>query len=149
MNHSENVTQQLEQLNQNIKDLTLAIRELVEIEKGRKKASRSKGQPVENLSEDQRTKLKTEFENLYVQWSSGNEFEVRRSLEAMDLDALRLLADVGNVTGDKKASKDKVLRAFITRFREMKMLREGITNSRSRSDDFLADHQQNTPTGRP
>lgn len=126
MNQSEDMTKQLELLNQNIVALTQAIKQLIQIEESKKAKKKSKP-PLLPLTEGDVSKYKSRFDMLYSRWESGNEHEVRRELDAFPIDQLRRFADANNLTVDKKASKDKVLRAILTRFREKKMLFKGIS----------------------
>ena len=80
------------------------------------------------MSPEERNIMKDKFEKLFLDWSSGNEFDVKRSLEEMGQADLRRLADAANVSQDKKASREKLLRLIITRFREKKMLSEGFNH---------------------
>jgi len=127
MNELELINQ-LRRLNENIVDLIATMQELVKIEsqkRGRKKSSNQEGP----MSPHERDIRKDRFEKLFLDWSNGNEFDVKRSLEEMGQSDLRRLADAANVSQDKKASKEKLLRLIITRFREKKMLSEGFNQS--------------------
>ncbi len=129
MSLSDDVARQLESLNENIKDLTSAMRELIEIEKTKRSTKKKPASSQQPLSDEQRIALKSKFESLYSEWASGNEFDVRRSLEEMDLAELRHLVDAANISQDNKASKEKLLRLIVTRFREIRMLGEGLGES--------------------
>jgi hypothetical protein len=128
MNPNDDITKQLELLNQNIVALTQAIRQLIQIEESKKAKKKSKS-PLPPLTEVDISKFKSRFDLMYNRWESGNEHEVRKELDALPIDELRRFADANNLTIDKKSSKDKVLRAILTRFREKKMLFKGINAS--------------------
>lgn len=128
MSQNDDMPKQLELLNQNIVALTQAIKQLIQIEESKKAKKKSKP-PLRPLTEADLSKFKSRFDTLYNRWESGNEHEVRKELDAFPIDELRRFADANNLTVDKKASKDKVLRAILTRFREKKMLFKGINPS--------------------
>lgn len=125
MNQSDDLTRQLEQLNRNIVALTETLKRLIALEESKRAKKKSKS-PPQQLTEADAAKLKSQFDSLYTRWESGREHEVRKELEAIPLDELRRLADANNLTVDKKASREKVLRAILTRFREKAMLFKGM-----------------------
>lgn len=128
MNQDRELLRQIEMLNQNISNLTRVITELISVEEARTSKKRVKPAPVP-LTEEEVVTLKSSFDLMYTRWDSGSEHEVRSDLEAMPFDQLRRFADANNLTIGKKATKDSVLRAVLTRFREKKMLFKGVTSN--------------------
>jgi hypothetical protein len=129
MNQFDNLQSVLESLNKNIVKLTNALRENIDIEKGKQ----SKKKPYikyESLSDVERVQLKNQFDLFYNNWLTGKEFDVKKQLEEYELKNLRKLVDAANISQDRKASKEKLLRLIITRFREMKMLTEGFDKNK-------------------
>ena len=121
MQPNDDLSKQIETLSQNIIELTQTIKQLIQTEEAKKQKKKRKPSPSP-LTEPEILALKTRFDELYEGWASGNEYEVKNQLEVMTLDELRRLADANNLTVNKKQSKEKVLRAILTRFREKKML---------------------------
>jgi hypothetical protein len=129
MNPPENLESVLESLNKNIVELTNVLKEYIDFEKD-KKNKKKPSLKYEALDENERVNLKNQFELLYTDWLNGKEFEVKKNLEKYKLQDLRKLVDAANISQDRKASKEKLLRFIITRFREMKMLTEGLDKSK-------------------
>lgn len=121
MNPNEDLCKQLETLNQNIVELTQAIKHLIQLEESKKQKKVQKPQSSP-LTESDILELKTKFDQYFEKWQTGNEHDVRNQLEAMPVEELKRFADANNLTVNSKQSKEKVLRAIVTRFREKKML---------------------------
>jgi hypothetical protein len=121
MNENENLCKQLETLNQNIVELTQVIKQLIQLEESKKQKKVKKPQSSP-LTESDVLELKAKFDQYFEKWQTGNEHEVRNQLETMPVDELKRFADANNLTVNSKQSKEKVLRAIVTRFREKKML---------------------------
>jgi hypothetical protein len=126
MNPNDELVKEIQELNRNIASLTQAISQLIKIEEAKKSKKKPKS-PLPPLTKADVSNLKSRFDSLYARWETGNEHEVRNELDSTPLDGLRRFADANNLTVDKKASKEKVLRAILTRFREKKMLFKGVS----------------------
>jgi len=128
MNPADKFETVLDSLNKNIIVLTNVLKEYIAIE-NEKKNKKKPSSKYEALGENERVELKNQFELFYNDWLNEKEFEVKKNLEKYKLQDLRKLVDAANISQDRKASKEKLLRLIITRFREMKMLTEGLDKS--------------------
>lgn len=132
MSEYSDLSKQLQALNRAINELTGVISHLIEVEEAKKQKRKQKTTPLP-LTESDVSELKAQFDEFYEKWGSGNEHEIRKQLEDLPLDYLRRFADANNLTVTKKQSKEKVLRAILTRFREKRLLLTNISARDNRS----------------
>jgi hypothetical protein len=74
------------------------------------------------LTQEDVTALQAQFTGLYERWIDGHELETQQTLEQLDADQLRRLADANNLNVTSKMPKEKVLHLIGARFREKKQL---------------------------
>jgi hypothetical protein len=72
------------------------------------------------------------FETLFGIWESGEELQVERELDAMEIEDLRRFADANNLTVSSTTSKRKIMELVSRRFRERRQLMRSNLDRRSR-----------------
>jgi hypothetical protein len=91
------------------------------------RAQKPKPQPLgpEEISRNQER-----FERLFALWDSGEEVQVEKELEGMEVDEIRRFADANNLNVAAKTPKQRVMQLVAGRFRERRQLMRTHFNRR-------------------
>lgn len=141
----DQINESLKHMQAQLDEVLLIVKELHGQKKARAVAKKANAVKPAPLSEDDISKYKLKFSDLYEQWLSGSEVSVQSVLESMDADELRRFADANNLNVTSKTPKPKCLQLIAARFREKRQL----TKETPRRDNATieADSQQKPSTG--
>jgi hypothetical protein len=96
--------------------------------------AKTKKEKQSPLSPDDIAHHQERFERLYGIWEAGEELQVEKELDAMDVDELRKFADANNLNVTSKTSKQKTMQLIAGRFRERRQLMRSHFNRGSTTD---------------
>jgi hypothetical protein len=103
------------------------------IQREKKRISKEKPKP---LTEEEISKYKEKFDNLFELWLKGNELQVVQEMEILSPDEIRRFADSNNLNVTSKMSKEKVLNLINIRFREKKMMTSNFNVTKPLKDQL-------------
>lgn len=117
----QEILHELRALNQKV-DRLFSLLESIQSENQSKRSPKRSKPKLAPLTPEQIQQHQTKFSELYEQWLSGHELEVHETLDKLEVEELRRLADSNNLNVTSKMPKERVLHLISARFREKKQL---------------------------
>lgn len=127
---SQKLEEQIKLLHEKVDRMLALLEARSEESRTRAKAPRAQKQKAPPLSGDEMEKHQARFERLFETWSTGEELQVEKELDAMDADEIRRFADANNLNVTTKTPKQKVMQLIAGRFRERRQLTRTHFNRR-------------------
>lgn len=128
---SQSIEEQMKLLHEKIDRILVLLEEKSAVSNQRTASPKTQKQKSLPLSAEEISRFQDRFEKLYMTWDAGEEVQVEKELDTMDLDEIRRFADANNLNVTSKTPKQKIMQLIAGRFRERRQLVRSHFNRKS------------------